>query len=787
MRRFRTLLIAAATVALAGAYVAGKDLTISREFKLITSANASNYLKPIFTTIEESWNSNLYSRANYNATWSFGFDMAAGQAYAPKSQQEYYAELPDLYGYTDYTENASLCDGLITRNHKRYIAQPTLFGGRSTPVFAAPQNHFPPDSFYKSIAFVEGNNISTLPTIPSVGFFMGLPTRTQLRFRFLAAPIDGQNLTYYSVALNQNLDKAFGLWKSERWSAAANLAYHRLERGSSIKVNSYSAGLHFSRNWNSGFSAIMGFQFEGMNGRLLAMRDTGGLNKEIISSPYEEIRREDPFKLNIASSNPFQVVGGFTYKVGILELSARAAYAVQPYASASVGLWLFESEPDIEFIPEPRPLPVPQDPPTIAYKLPEIHTAARTLEVIKPNKVVLTGDVTAYEVAEDGALAPLERITLEEYLSKQLRALLPYVFFDEGASVIPGKYISLTRDQANAFNNSELLGKGQLENYYHVLNIIGRRLSEKPSARIVLTGCNAGAGREKNNKALSRSRAESIKKYFVDAWQISPGRIDVKAINLPARPSSVKEEDGRAENRRVEISSDDWEILAPAEIQDTLRRVKPGTVKFKTGVSGGVPSDWKIAAAGASGTDLKVFADKGAPPEFLDWKLSPSEAYAFAGDENINYSLGMTDQEGNIFNSPVKKIPVESISIMQKEQKRIADTAINVYNLILFEYDKAALGKANSRITDYIKSELPPNAIVSVYGFTDRIGSDEHNAKLSLGRAQQASAALGRQDARQIGKGESELIFDNSTPEGRFYCRTVVIEAKIPKNTGERK
>jgi len=53
---------------------------------------------------------------------------------------------------------------------------------------------------------------------------------------------------------------------------------------------------------------------------------------------------------------------------------------------------------------------------------------------------------------------------------------------------------------------------------------------------------------------------------------------------------------------------------------------------------------------------------------------------------------------------------------------------------------------------------------------------------LSTARAKSTADALEFKNVNYLGKGEYDLLFDNSTPEGRYYCRTVVVEVRIPVN-----
>ena len=73
----------------------------------------------------------------------------------------------------------------------------------------------------------------------------------------------------------------------------------------------------------------------------------------------------------------------------------------------------------------------------------------------------------------------------------------------------------------------------------------------------------------------------------------------------------------------------------------------------------------------------------------------------------------------------------------------------------------------------------------TIVGSTDRLGELDHNLELSQDRAsaverfaRSVSPELEIDDVRGIGP--STLLYDNSRPEGRFYCRTVSLTITTP-------
>jgi outer membrane protein OmpA-like peptidoglycan-associated protein len=86
-----------------------------------------------------------------------------------------------------------------------------------------------------------------------------------------------------------------------------------------------------------------------------------------------------------------------------------------------------------------------------------------------------------------------------------------------------------------------------------------------------------------------------------------------------------------------------------------------------------------------------------------------------------------------------------------------------------------------------VTPKIPKGGKIIIHGYTDIIGEEKHNLKLSLARAndvknifEKALSKVNRNDVEieVDGYGEDENLsqFNNQYPEERFYNRTVIID-----------
>ncbi|MGD1439455.1 OmpA family protein, partial [Vibrio harveyi] len=155
------------------------------------------------------------------------------------------------------------------------------------------------------------------------------------------------------------------------------------------------------------------------------------------------------------------------------------------------------------------------------------------------------------------------------------------------------------------------------------------------------------------------------------------------------------------------------------------------------------------------------------------------------GDEEVGYTnhhmatLGLAWQFGHskqpIIEEPIEVLPqpVETQTFVFSEQKQNH----------LFAFDSSQLNNkaAFTEVLSFL--EKYPQAQVVIEGYTDSVGSEEYNQKLSSRRAKAVAQYFIEQGVEPsnistVGKGEESPIADNTTVDGRAMNRR--IEISIP-------
>ncbi|WP_426094490.1 OmpA family protein [Flavobacterium sp. DSR2-3-3] len=369
-----------------------------------------------------------------------------------------------------------------------------------------------------------------------------------------------------------------------------------------------------------------------------------------------------------------------------------------------------------------------------------------------------------------------------------------YVFFNEGSSEIPNRYVLLTKAQVKDFKEDQLetfaptnlsdRSKRQMTVYYNVLNILGDRMQKNPSATITLVGSS------NNGNTDGLTMAESVKTYLVNVFAINEARITTKGQNKPNIPS---EQPGgtqelvllREGDRRVSIESNSPDLL----------------MEFQSGPNAPLKPVQIVPSQVAPVESYVTFNNKGAGEALSSWSLQ------IADEQGKVQSFGpYTEEEvkipGNLILGSRPEGDYKVKMIGQTKSGKIVEKETPVHMVlwtpakmdegmrysIIYEFNSStAITMYEKYLTEVVAPKIPSGATVVIKGHTDIIGEEIYNQGLSLSRAndvkriiESSLAKTGRNDVKfevsGYGENENNAPFDNKTPEERFYNRTVIID-----------
>jgi outer membrane protein OmpA-like peptidoglycan-associated protein len=387
-------------------------------------------------------------------------------------------------------------------------------------------------------------------------------------------------------------------------------------------------------------------------------------------------------------------------------------------------------------------------------------------------------------------------------VERRVRETFPirnYVFFDLGSTKIPERYVLISKDQVKDFREDRLetftpkrlSGRSdrQMTVYYNVINILGDRMGRNPEAVVRLTG----ASMEGKDDGLAM--AESVKKYLVDVFAISPARINTEGRIKPRisseQPGGTKELDLLREgDHRVSIWSESPAIMMEYQTGPDvpLKPVEISTVQ-EAPLDSYVTLNNKGADEAFTSWYVEVKDEKGVVQKFGPYK---QESVSIPGKAILgtrpsgDYTVKMygTTKNGNLLTKEAKVHMVLWTPSEREEGMRYS---------VIFEFnDSKAIGIYDKYLTEVVTPKIPKDGTVIIHGHTDTIGEEAHNQKLSLERANEvkgilesALAKAGRTDVKfeVYGFGEDAALapFENNFPEERFYNRTVIIDLIPPK------
>ncbi len=411
-------------------------------------------------------------------------------------------------------------------------------------------------------------------------------------------------------------------------------------------------------------------------------------------------------------------------------------------------------------------------------------------------------------------------LLIEKITTKELYPVLTYVFFDSASATIPDRYVLFdSPTQTQQFNDTKIPG-GTMQKYRNVLNIVGYRLRQHPDLKVQITGFNSylkGSNDDQGETMdVSKARGEVVYNYLKDIWQIDPSRLELqKPEGIPPREKRSNPTDplGVVENRRAEINvvdpdGKDWPIVEPIVQTDVRGYPQPETMYFT--MQNGINAElikhraieikrngemWYVMSGDAvdsTGVTQMRSADYNWGKDGVSYEDDPG---AVPDDESpYTAQLVLYTKDGRECRSPEIQIPVLIIDDEIKRRERLEEKTIDRYSLVLFKFNSAEAGALNERILkNYIYNDIRQGARIDITGYTDVVGLEDRNKRLSEQRAETVESGIKHNVSSKIyhslttkGVGEESPLYSNQLPEGRFYNRTVQVVIETPTGQEEQ-
>lgn len=371
---------------------------------------------------------------------------------------------------------------------------------------------------------------------------------------------------------------------------------------------------------------------------------------------------------------------------------------------------------------------------------------------------------------------------------KDVYPLLPYIFFDELSPKLPKRYKQVKKSEEFDLKD---LDPNPIDYHKNNLNIIGFRLAQNPQIKLVVKGY-IDPTTEANNCELAKLRAQNVKDYLVNVFEIDESRISIKTNTNNCFPTDItrsQSDEGYSENRRVELETNIPELLFSLSNQ---RYQRPSQL---------LPDEVIISPKFENVTIDKNSKEILSRNKFINWsyyvELDGTEVSSESEDSDlrdINYILpyklirdakndskltfGFTANDVNGDNISDSKILALTKDTSNLEIESLTLTVFQVSQYSLDDRIKKEIRKFFDKIGD--------GASVYIKGYSDNLGVLSDNKRLSQTRANAVrdyikSIAPKVKIIEAVGVGSDEFppgVRGYMTPEERFISRTVQIEIR---------
>ena len=384
--------------------------------------------------------------------------------------------------------------------------------------------------------------------------------------------------------------------------------------------------------------------------------------------------------------------------------------------------------------------------------------------------------VMKIHIAQDEESEEVNAINVRGQLVTEAFPILPMVYFSEADANLHPRYRQLRVIEGFASDKLEPLVS---EQHKDILNIIGDRMNKNMQANIELRGF-SDPTTENSDCELAGKRVGTVREYLANVWNVDRSRIMIEMDSRkcsPDNPTMSRIPQGYEENRRIEIISDQKDILAPVirsrYVEITEYTPKDLYISSSETIGENIIS-WKLASQLG---DSVLHAKDGAQlPLWIQMPIEKEDARLMQQSMNdqLQMSMIIQDNEGDVGSAKVN-IPI---------QRDTTNFAIQRLSLMHFPVQKATLDKQGRNAIDAFLQDLEDNASISIIGYTDNLGNAQSNMELSKERAETVykyirSIKPKSNIIKVNGLGSTALppgIRSHELPESRFLSRTVQIE-----------
>ncbi|MCU0424880.1 MAG: hypothetical protein MUF71_04560 [Candidatus Kapabacteria bacterium] len=379
-------------------------------------------------------------------------------------------------------------------------------------------------------------------------------------------------------------------------------------------------------------------------------------------------------------------------------------------------------------------------------------------------KVGLSATVTSIKgIDERGMETATPALAVEEFRAWRSVPLLGAVFFDNNSAILPARYRrvqSASRARYVFPDVSELL---PTDVYRHILNIIGKRLSENPAATIEIIGHKSTSEAE----GLDERRAQAISDYLQDVWRVPVKRIEVrKAVNTTVVA-------GAESNQYVEMSSPQAEIFAPLTSDFVTTSVNPPVLRFGLEVNTGAGiKQWTLEISQFINNEsvaLKEVINSQSPPNVVEWNIADVQSNKPRSNQDITVQLSVTDITNRNADAPIANIPVKLVSLEEKELRNTADS----------RWEETLLGQSplfGKDLTETtlaaLKSSVGSAKTLALTAFIYEVDKGKESA---MPRAKELAKLLNKPDVTVNIESALRIGQQTVTPEEIFYGQAVMV------------